>query len=258
MNKTLSFTVLLILFSVLFFTVYSGEQQTVSASQPATFDRAKVELRRNVYHDQNLKGAIGTLYCGCDWEWTGRSGGRIDHYSCGYETRVNQNRADRIEWEHILPAFWFGHQLQCWQEGGRRNCVEVSSDFRMMEADMHNLSPSVGEINADRSNYRFAELPSIDRRHGDCDFKVDFRARKAEPRDEVKGLIARVYFYMHDRYGLRMSPQQERILVDWDSKHPVTPWEIERDRRIAEIMGHSNPFVTGEKQWGFGHIETGK
>lgn len=228
----------------------------VGASPPTSFDRAKIELRQHVYHDQNRGGSLGTAYCGCDWEWLGRSGGRVDHASCGYQTRAQENRAVRIEWEHIVPAHSFGHQRQCWQNGGRRNCISDDPVFRVMEADMHNLTPSVGEINADRSNYRFGVLPNKSRQHGQCDFKVDFRQRVAEPRDEIKGMFARVYFYMHDRYDLSMSSQQERLLMAWDRVHPVTEWERERDRRIAGIMGHSNPFVTGERTWSRGHRNT--
>lgn len=226
------------------------------AAPPANFDRAKTLLRQQVYHDQNVDGALGTLYCGCNWEWAGRSGGVIDHGSCGYEIRAQANRANRIEWEHIVPAYWIGNQRQCWQDGGRQNCVSNDPVFRSIEADMHNLSPSVGEINADRSNYRFGMLPGEEYRHGACNFKVDFSARIAEPRDEVKGLVARVYFYMYDRYDLRLSSQQERLLIAWDRAHPVSEWELERDRRIASVMGHSNPFVTGERRWEPGHRNT--
>lgn len=256
LNKKLLFTAAFLVLGVLFFATSSSAQHSIASSPPSSFDRAKIELRQNVYHDQNFNGHLGSLYCGCDWEWVGRSGGRVDHASCGYQTRAQQTRADRIEWEHIVPAYWIGHQLQCWQDGGRRNCTSNSPTFRMMEADMHNLSPSVGEINADRSNYRFAVLPDISHRHGVCQFKVDFSSRRAEPRDEVKGFVARVYFYMYDRYDLRMSAQQERLLLDWHHRHPPSPWEIERDRRIASIMGHSNPFVTGERQWTMGHRNT--
>ena len=35
----------------------------------------------------------------------------------------------------------------------------------------------------------------------------------------------------------------------WDKQHPVSAWEKERDRRIAAIMGHANPFVSGERKW---------
>jgi deoxyribonuclease-1 len=39
----------------------------------------------------------------------------------------------------------------------------------------------------------------------------------------------------------------------WNKQFAVTDWERERDRRIAAIMGHSNPFVTGTRQWLLGH-----
>ena len=38
----------------------------------------------------------------------------------------------------------------------------------------------------------------------------------------------------------------------WDRQYPVSAWEQERDRRIARVMGHSNPFVTGERTWNLG------
>lgn len=70
---------------------------------------------------------------------------------------------------------------------------------------MHNLAPSVGEVNADRSNYRYGMLPQVPKQYGACETKVDFKGRVAEPRDAVKGMVARVQFYMHDRYDLTMS-----------------------------------------------------
>lgn len=228
------------------------------AAPPQNFDLAKAALRQQVYHDQNQDGALGTLYCGCKWEWAGSSGGRIDQASCGYEVRAQPTRANRIEWEHIVPAWWIGNQRQCWQEGGRQNCVSNDPVFRVIEADMHNLTPTVGEVNADRSNYRFGMLPQAEHRHGACDFKVEFSDKVAEPRAEVKGLVARVYFYMHDRYDLRMSNQQERLMIAWDRTYPVGEWERARDQRIAAVMGHSNPFVTGERTWERGHRNSGE
>ena len=35
--------------------------------------------------------------------------------------------------------------------------------------------------------------------------------------------------------------------------HVEAAWERQRDRRIAAIMGHSNPFVTGERSWTLNH-----
>ena len=48
---------------------------------------------------------------------------------------------------------------QCWQEGGRKNCIKTDAVFKKMEADLYNLKPAIGEVNGDRSNYQFAVLP---------------------------------------------------------------------------------------------------
>lgn len=221
---------------------------------PATFEQAKVELRQKVYFDRNQAGEI---YCGCPWRWVGRSGGRVDLSACGYEVRAQPNRAARIEWEHITPAWVIGHQRQCWQNGGRKNCVATDPVYRAMESDAHNLTPAVGEVNADRSNYRYTQLASTPYQYGACRTRVDFKQRAAEPRDEAKGLIARVQFYMHDWYRLNMSRQQQQIFSAWDRMYPVSEWERERDRRIALVMGHSNPYVTGERAWQVGQKPSG-
>jgi deoxyribonuclease I len=221
---------------------------------PTSFEAAKIVAKNHVYFDRNT---VGTFYCACEWEWTGRSGGRIDHASCGYSIRAQSNRANRIEWEHIVPASNFGRARQCWQHGGRQNCKATDLVFNVMEADLHNLTPSVGEINADRSNYNFGLLPSSAQQHGACAFKVDFQQRTAEPREAIRGKIARIYMYMHDRYDLPISRQQEQLLMAWDKAHPVTAWERERDRRIAALGAGNNPFVTGEQQWTAGRRNSG-
>ena len=219
---------------------------------PPSFEQAKIEARQHVYQDRH-HDAGGDLYCGCDWRWVGASGGRMDLASCGYRVRAKQDRAARLEWEHIVPASNFGHTRQCWQAGGRNHCRHRDAVFSAMEADLHNLAPSVGEINHDRQNFPFGQLGGTAGGYGACDFKVNAAARLAEPRDAVKGMIARTYFYMHDRYDLPMSRQQQQTLMRWHRAHPVTEWERERDRRIAARMGHHNPFVTGASQWTRGH-----
>ncbi len=52
---------------------------------------------------------------------------------------------------------------------------------------------------------------------------------------------------MHDRYNLSMSRQQQQLLMAWDNKYPPTSWGNQADNRIAKVMGHHNPFVTGRK-----------
>tara|TARA_Y100000815_G_scaffold272342_1_gene301046 strand:+ start:1905 stop:2210 length:306 start_codon:yes stop_codon:yes gene_type:complete len=98
----------------IFITVFAALFLSLNAfaEAPANFSAAKVIAKQKIFFDQ-ATSANGELYCGCKWEWTGKSGGIIDPEYCGYETRSQQNRADRIEWQHIVPAWVFGHQRQC-------------------------------------------------------------------------------------------------------------------------------------------------
>ncbi len=225
---------------------------------PDNFNDAKRLLREHVYFDQNHQGQLGTLYCGCDWKWTSTSGGLVDLNSCNYQPRALPHRAKRIEWEHIVPVSWLAKQRQCWQQGGREYCREHDPLFNLMEADMHNLSPSIGEVNADRSYFRFGHLPAVSAMYGQCSSRADFRQRVFEPRPEVRGMVARIHLYMHNRYNIRMSRQQQQLFTDWHKTYPVSDWELERDRRISKITGQSNPFVTGKHQWLPGDIHATK
>ena len=208
------------------------------ANTPSSFRQAKIIAAKQIYD-----GDIPSFYCGCDIVSQGKK--LIpDLNSCGYEVRKQQKRASRIEWEHIVPAWVFGHQLQCWQDGGRKNCSRKNKQFIQMEADLHNLVPAVGEINGDRSNYRFTMLPHTGNMYGQCDFKVDFKQRAAEPPISTRGQIARIYLYMSDQYGFKLSSQQRKLYEAWDKSYPVTRWELERDKKIAKIQGWSNPYIS--------------
>jgi len=166
------------------------------------------------------------------------------HKTCGYKYRKNKNRANRIEWEHIVPAWHFGHQLKCWQNGGRMTCRQTNAKFRQMEADMHNLVPAIGEINGDRSNYRYGMIEGEERLYGKVDIEIDFSKRRVEPRPKILGDIARTYFYMRDEYGLQISKTQEKLFIAWNNLDPVTEWEKKRNQIIKSLQGNENPYIT--------------
>lgn len=168
--------------------------------------------------------------------------------SCGYEVRKNKNRASRIEWEHVMPAHHIGLQLRCWKEGGRKNCKKVSQKFKKMEADMHNLVPAIGEINGDRSNFKFGMIEGEGRKYGAVDFEIDFKARTVEPPNHVKGNIARTYFYMRDKHGIRISKQQTRLFNAWSKSDPVDSQEKLRNKLINKVQGNFNKHVSTEKK----------
>ncbi len=108
---------------------------TAHAQAPRTFSEAK-KVAWKLYAPQSTE-----FYCGCKY-----TGNRVDLKACGYVPRKNANRAARIEWEHIVPAWQIGHQRQCWQDGGRKNCTRHDDVFKRAEADLHNLVPSIGEV----------------------------------------------------------------------------------------------------------------
>ncbi|AUJ68617.1 endonuclease [Pseudoalteromonas sp. NC201] len=191
---------------------------TANAQEFTSFSKAKKHLSQQVTDNTR------TLYCNCNIK---KQGKKLvpDPASCGYTPRLpytrngkENARAQRIEWEHIVPAWEFGHQLQCWQDGGRKHCRKVSEQFRKMEADIHNLAPAIGEINGDRSNFRFGMLPSTEANYGACPVKIDFKLRRIEPPEYARKRIADAYFYMEKTYGLKISPQQRKLFTAWQKQ----------------------------------------
>lgn len=180
------------------------------------------------------------FYCGCAYE-----GKEVDWLSCGYVPRKNPERAKRIEWEHVVPAWVLGHQRQCWQAGGRKNCATNDAVFRQAEGDLNNLVPAVGEVNADRSNLSYGAWSKQPvRMYGQCGTVVDFAGKRVQPREEVRGRAARITLYMHQHYGLNMSRQDRQLMCAWARQYPVDSWETRRDARIVSLQGEGNYLVS--------------
>ncbi|MDN5042294.1 endonuclease [Aliarcobacter butzleri] len=214
----------ILLLITLFFTTIFAE----------SFSESK-KLLKEIY-----KGHQTTFYCGCKYDPSNKDN-MIDRNSCGYVPRneltkkgKENERANRIEWEHIMPAENFGRHLACWKDGGRKACSK-DPIFNKMEADMHNLVPAIGELNADRSNFRYgADKPKVGM-YGECKFEVDFDANRAYVRDEIKGDIARAYLYMSKTYNINLSDQERKLMEAWDKQDPIDEWEIEKNKRIENI-----------------------
>jgi deoxyribonuclease-1 len=213
-----------------------------------SFNKAK-KLLQQVY-----AGHEEEYYCGCRF-----SGNIVDIKSCGYEPKKNMKKAEQLEWDHVVPAEAFGQSFVEWREGdpacvdhkGKsfrgRNCArKVSVTFRFMEADLYNLEPAIGEANWLRSDYSMATIPGEAHEFGRRELKI--QDRKVEPRPEVRGDIARIYFYMDAAYpghGI-ISDKNRKLFETWDKADPVDDWERERAKRIEQIQGNRNPFVVGK------------
>lgn len=160
----------------------------------------------------------------------------------GFSTPKYENRATRVEWEHAVPAEAFGRNFPEWKHGGRKHTERVNQEYRLIQADMYNLYPSIGAVNAMRSNYEYTEFLGNSQNFGTCEMKV--AKGKAEPPNRTRGQIARTYLYMQDSYPqFHMSAEQQKLMEKWNSEFPVDEWECIRAKRIEAFQGNENLFV---------------
>lgn len=108
--------------------------------------------------------------------------------------------------------------------------MKVDAWFRHAEADLHNLFPAAGELNGDRKDKPYGDIPGEERRYGVCDFEVS--ANAAEPREEVRGELARAILFMDRTYGPFLTDELRQRYQAWSDGDPPDDWELERERRI--------------------------
>jgi len=104
-NRLKWFVLLLLLLPSICF---SGGNQTNQS-----FNKAKKILLRDVYQDQHQ-----TFYCNSTFD----SQKQVQHNG-GYIPVKDNKRANRLEWEHIVPAHAFGQSFKEWREGDQA-CVD--------------------------------------------------------------------------------------------------------------------------------------
>ena len=206
---------------------------------------------KNVADDIIHKDDGRTFYCGCLYSSnrTNTGSGTIsDLAECGYKgPQAYSARAGRVEWEHIVPASLMPvRQFDCWTEpgGSRAKCERTDPDAQAMIFDLHNLVPSIGQVNALRSNDRYAELSNEISEFGECE--IEDTAGAFEPPDCKKGDVARVWLYMGQAHGVVIPAAERTMFLRWSMADPISPWESEREKRIADYSGVENAFVHGE------------
>ncbi|MEP0174009.1 MAG: ExeM/NucH family extracellular endonuclease [Paraglaciecola sp.] len=122
--------------------------------------------------------------------------------------------------------------------------------------DIHHLRPSDVTINSTRGNLDFDDSDSeISAAPGNFVDSDSF-----EPRDDIKGDVARMMFYMDTRYeGADVTPDLEVVndytdtsseqigllcrLWEWHVEDPVDASEMARNDAIYEYQGNRNPYI---------------
>ncbi len=226
-----SIVLFLILFSPLGFS-----------DSPTSFSQAK-RIAVQLFSDKRE-----TLYCACRFN----ENNQVDLKSCQMHEAAKVERARRIEWEHMMPAQHFGKHFQCWNEKlceskgtpykGRKCCSKIDPVFKHIEAELYNLWPAVGVINQARSNYPYAMLNIKKKLYG-CQFSADKKKRKVEPRDEVKGLVARANLFISYHYNIPLEKEQRHLFELWHAQYPPSQRERQWAKEVAEIEGYHNPYI---------------
>lgn len=241
-------------------TIPSGPIGVSGNTKIRGFEDAKKELAR-IY--EGAPPHRIDLYCGCTFLPEPGRGLRVDLGSCGYVAARDPARAERIEWEHAVPAAAFGHTFVEWREGSSR-CVDkrgrafhgrkcarlASAEFARIEADLHNLFPVVGEVNGLRGDLPMGVLDGLDHHGGRATYRFGACTSAIEngvfmPRREVRGDLARAYKYMAKAYPERhLVDDAHRAIFDaWDREDPPDSWERERNRLIAARQGNANELI---------------
>ena len=155
-----------------------------------------------------------------------------------------QKEGDCYNREHTVPQSWFG-----------------DGDIK---SDVVHVVPTDGYVNNRRSNYPFGEVKNATYtskndycKLGSC--KTDgYSGTVFEPNDEIKGDIARIFFYMITRYegscgswghdvftstypGL--TSWTLNMMMRWSRQDPVDAIEIARNNAVYEVQGNRNPYV---------------
>jgi len=170
------------------------------------------------------------------WNKLYSSGGETLY--CGKKFNGNFDRAINIE--HVMPMSWAIRKFKCTD---RASCRKRFSEFNRLESDMHNLYPALKNINRLRGSYPFAIISGESRQFGRCDFEISKSRRVVEPRESVRGNIARSILYMHHVYGIKIRTKQGNLLKKWNLQDLPDNNEKRRNNRIEKIQGNRNPFI---------------
>lgn len=160
---------------------------------------------------------------------------------------------DPINCEHTVPQSLFG-----------------SSE--PMRSDIHHLFPVHKSVNSSRSSLPFGEIDDNQTtkwwRNGyyqsskpssGIDEYSEYKAGVFEPRESIKGNIARAVFYFYTMYpsqaGSISVVGDVQVFYQWHLQDPVDAEEADRNDDIAYYQGNRNPYVDHPelvaRAWGF-------
>lgn len=186
------------------------------------------------------------VYCGCDVDF---ATGKVDISGCGYVPVTPGSPHNTIfHWEHVFPKSWVAKAMGCTNSQECKSGSK-SAEYNLAENDLYNLVPSVGSLNMKRSDNWLWDVPGEPRAYGKCDFEVTKIGYETiiEPPNRNKGNVARIILYFIEQHGMEIPDEAIALYLKWHRADPVDKAERKRAAAIAEVIGHSNPWVTGDR-----------
>lgn len=172
-----------------------------------------------------------------------------------YKSTLYVNRGKMIEWEHIVPAHWFitasPYIKEAWEQGndkcvtssgikykGRKCAEKVSFLFNKMEADLYNLVPVIGALNAYRRDKPFGIIDGEERKFGDT-LDIEINKTTIEVMPSKRGDVARVLLYMNKKYGVTFPDHNNTVemLKKWEIEDPEDEWEKQKKQILIDTYG---------------------
>ena len=128
-----------------------------------------------------------------------------------------------------------------------------------MKSDMHHLRPCktnvnssrghnpFGEVNTNQNHWYWLEYDLTNPPTQNIDEYSESASNLFEPREDMKGDIARTIFYFYTMYSDVADDNffeiQKDILYDWHQIDSITSEEIIRTNKISEYQDYPNPFI---------------
>lgn len=183
-----------------------------------------------------------------------RSDGYVrDWYSCVTNYRFSDHggykkEGDCYNREHSVPQSWF----------------KGSASAGYLKCDIVHVVPTDGYVNNRRSSFPLAEVSNATYQSqqgysklGSCK-TAGYNSTVFEPNDEIKGDMARMYFYMvtcyeseaggwghnvFSRQNLGFEQWYVDMLMRWSKQDPIDAREIARNDAVYATQQNRNPFV---------------
>lgn len=241
-------------YGTLFFIIFSCSLTAQNIIEFCKTGQPLVDAVRSLYKPDLTLGysrARDTLYSKIDNNGAASLSGIYTDFTVPLEAgkdpsiSVFQNE-EGINAEHVYPQ-----SKGARQEPGR--------------SDMHHIFPSKVSVNSARASCIFGEVEDSDTEFWfvfgerlsqmpttdiDAYSEKDEESCVFEPRESVKGDIARAVFYFYtiyqqlaDREDKNFFPRQKDVLLKWHRADPVSEKELRRNDLIAFYQGNLNPFI---------------